>query len=463
LGFFGLDDQGKATPSKDKIEGYSIDLLHNAQCQICPLNHSPGLQHPQMQPYGATRPLVYILGEAPGQREDERGRPFVGKAGQFLHSRIPDKWENYLRFNNVIRCRPPDNRDPSLIEIECCRPSIEEDIAKSKPEAIFGFGNWPLYWALNESGIIKWRGRRIPVEIGGHKCWYYPMLHPSFILHTRKFTPRRLDQYGSDMEFAFAFDLQRAFAEVKRGLPEPVIHSPEFATRDIEIITDANEAINAIRRMFGVRVAGLDYETNAKRPYGESPKILTASLSSKEHTFAFPIEHRECPWSEKEINEVLDVFGRFLYDAQVRKIVHSLPFEEEWSAFYFGPDCLRATRWECTMSQAYHLHGKRGSDYEMGGLSLGFLCLQHFGIDIKKLSNVNRDNMAAEPLEKILPYNGLDARYHLNLWHAQDKEIDAEGLRDVYEHHLRRIPTMVLTQIQGLPVDQEQTLDLKSK
>jgi uracil-DNA glycosylase family 4 len=470
LGFFGLAEQSKTMPDSNNIGGYSLDLLHRCQCQICPLNHAPELQHPYMKPYGAVRPLVYILGEAPGETEDRRGIPFVGKAGQLLHWRIPDGWENDLRFNNVIRCRPPDNRDPSLIEIECCRPSVEEDIAKSKPEAIFGFGNWPLYWALDESGIIKWRGRRVPVEIGGHKCWYYPMLHPSFILHTRKrkyngkeFVPHRLDQYGSDMEFAFALDLNRAFEEVRRGLPEPVVHSPEFAAKDIEIITDPQEAINAIRRMFGVKLVGLDYETGSLRPFVEQPKILTAALSSKEHTFAFPLEHRECTWSEQEVSEVLDVFGRFLYDAQVRKAVHNLPFEQEWSAFYLGPDCLRATRWECTMAQAYLLHGKRGDDYEMGGLSLDFLCLQHFGLHIKRLSNVNRKNLAAEPLDKILPYNGIDARYHRYLWSVQDKEIEAQGLREVYEHHLRRIPTMVLTQIQGLPVDQDQTLDLKSK
>lgn len=463
MGFFGLQ-QNKAMPDTNSIDGYSLDLLHRCQCQICPLNHTPDLQNPQMRPYGADHPRVYMLGESPSQMDDERGKPFSGKSGQLLRWRTPRGWDDSIRYNNIIRCRPPDGRDPSLVEIECCRPSIEEDIAKSKPEAIFGFGNWPLHWALKESGIGKWRGRRVPVEIGGHKCWFYPMLHPAFILQTRKkFEPRRLDQYGSDLEFAFALDLSRAFDEVKLGLPEPVIHTPEFAAKDIEIINDPKEAINAIRRMFGVKLAGMDYETGSVRPFVEQPKILTASLSSKEHTFAFPLEHRECTWTDREKNEVFDMFSRFLYDAQVRKAVHSLPFEQEWSAFYFGADCLRATRWECTMSQAYLLHGKRGGDYEMGGLSLDFLCMQHFGLHIKSLSNVDRKNLANEPLENILPYNGMDSKYHRYLWEVQDEEIDDQGLREVYEHQLRRIPTVVLTQIQGLPIDHEQTNELKTK
>jgi DNA polymerase-1 len=466
MGFFGIDDQAKITTgtADTRIGGCSIDLLHKSQCAACQLNHPQHtLHHPKMPAHGSSKPIVYILGEAPGEQEDKHGRPFVGPAGQLLRWRLPSGWEDYLRFNNVLQCRPPDNRDPTLAELECCRMRIEEDIARTRPDAIFGFGNWPLYWALGESGIVKWRGRKIPVEIGGHKCWYFPMFHPSFVLHTRKWEPKQLNRYGSDAEFAFALDLNRAFDQVDKGLPEPIIHTKEQATRNIDCITNAQEAVNAIRRMFGASVVGLDYETGSLRPFVEQPKILTASLSSADSTFAFPLEHPECHWSERERNEVFDIFSRFLYDAQVRKAVHNLPFEHEWSAFYFGPDCLRATRWECTQTQAYHLYGKRGDDYEMGGLSLDFLCHQHFGLNIKKLSNVNRKNMTAEPLDKILPYNAVDARYHRWLWHVQAKEIKAAGLQEVYEHHLRRIPTMVLTQIQGIPLDQEQTLALKKK
>lgn len=461
MGFFGILEQAKITNDK-MIEGFSLDLLHRCECQVCPLNRAK-LTTPKMKPHGSKHPLVYILGEAPGQSEDEEGIPFIGASGEVLRLRIPAGWKNDIRFNNVIRCHPEGNRDPTRIEMEACRPSIEQDIAASKPKAIFGMGGWPLQWALRESGITKWRGRRVPVEIGGHRCWFYPMFHPSFILRTRKFTPKNPEHYASDVEFAFALDLKRAFAEVRAGLPEPIVHTPEEATRNIDVILDPNEAINAIHRMYDAKVLGFDYETSGLRPFVDDARILTVALASAKEAFAFPLEHLQCTWSLSQRERVLAELNRFLYEAKVSKAVHNLPFEQEWSAYYFGPDCLRAQRWDCTQSQAYLLYGKRGSDYEMGGLSLDFLCLQHFGIHIKALNKLNKTRLDDEPLDKVLRYNGLDARYHLRLFQAQDKEIDAANLRDVYEHQLRRIPTMVITQIHGIPIDQEQTRMLETK
>src|SRR5262245_50288228 len=132
---------------------YSTSLCHAQQCNVCPLNHLPGLHNPHMPAYGSSRPVVYMLGEAPGEAEDRQGKPFVGPAGQTLRFRIPDEWLDKLRWNNCVRTRPPKNREPTDHELECCRPSIEKDIEETKPKAIFGFGNVPLRWAFGRQGI----------------------------------------------------------------------------------------------------------------------------------------------------------------------------------------------------------------------------------------------------------------------------------------------------------------------
>jgi DNA polymerase len=189
------------TNTVNSVQGYSFDFLHRGGCAVCPLKNTPNyktLKTPHMEPSGSIDPIVYCLGEAPGGEEDKVGEPFIGPAGQVLRFRIPEEWEAQLRFNNCVRTRPEGNRDPTPMELECCRPSIIGDIEMTQPTAIFGFGNVPLRWALKRDRITKWCGRRIPIKVGQHTCWFFPMMHPSYILRSRKFIPNDTDAYGSE-------------------------------------------------------------------------------------------------------------------------------------------------------------------------------------------------------------------------------------------------------------------------
>ncbi|HVX91205.1 MAG TPA: uracil-DNA glycosylase family protein, partial [Candidatus Paceibacterota bacterium] len=152
-----------------------IALLHQLECKACPLNRTVGGKMPAT---GAAQPLVYMLGEGPGENEVEQQEQFVGASGKLLRAHIPRAFLSKVRFNNVVRSRPPKNATPEKVEIECCRPSVRADIERSKPRAIFGFGNVPLEWVSDFSGVTYWRGRRMPIKVGSHTCWYYPMLHP---------------------------------------------------------------------------------------------------------------------------------------------------------------------------------------------------------------------------------------------------------------------------------------------
>lgn len=448
----------------------SVDLMHRHQCRVCPLN-SAKLEHPKMPSSGSDRPAVYMLGEAPGATEDRDGVQFVGESGQLLRTRLPRGWLSQIRWDNVIRCRPPANRDPDPVETECCRPFIEADIARYKPQAIFGFGAVPLQWLLQQEGIGKWRGRRVPVMVRGHACWYYPFTHPAYLIYRERQRrgPPPPDGYGTEDERTFALDLQRAFAEVAAGLPPPVVHTRAMAQAglswvDSRGVGDLQTVLDFLEYAEQEDSTGLDIETNRLRPYYRDSKILTVAVSTPDLTLAFPWDHHECRWTDLQKAELRQGFERFLRAPRPRKAVHNLAFELEWFGVLLGRDLVRAGQWDCTMSQAAVIDERVGekpredSDRRTTGSScfgLGFLTQLHFGTNIKQYNDVDVEKLDDEPLATVLPYNAMDSKYHRLLSEAQRALLAAQGLLKVYETlQLRRVPTVVLTQIKGVPLDQ---------
>src|SRR4029077_8410131 len=92
-------------PKSDKGT-LSKDLLYNHRCKVCTLNHVRN-KTPKMQPTGAKEPIILFIGEAPGADEDTKGEQFVGVSGQLLRPLIPEKFYEWIRWDNAVRCRPP--------------------------------------------------------------------------------------------------------------------------------------------------------------------------------------------------------------------------------------------------------------------------------------------------------------------------------------------------------------------
>lgn len=456
MGFFFTESK----KADKNLKGLSPDFLKRHECSVCPLNQVQNLS-PKMEPTGSKSPTVLIVGEAPGRNEDEKGRQFVGKAGRVLRMRIPEDWDDRdIRWTNSVNCRPPDNRTPEVVEFTCCYPRLVRDVEQHKPRAIFGFGSIPLYQIVNPDSKYRsiglWRGRRLPIRIGNHDCWYYPMHHPSYIQRLRKFEPRDANSYGSEEEFAFALDVARAFSEVEK-LPEPDIHTVGYATSDIELVEDVGRIAELLDIAANEPSSGVDIETNCLRPFQKKAKILSIAISSKSTTFAFPVDHPQATWTTLERKQLDVLIKRFLYEAKCRKVVHHLPFELEWFGYFYGRGCFYAGRWEDSESQAYVLDARRG------GLSLDFLCLLHFGLNLKAISGLDRKNLEKSPLPQVLKYNAIDARYHRNLYLAQVPLIKDRKLVSVYRQQLRRLPALVLGQLEGVPVSQDVVQDFKKK
>ena len=130
---------------------------------------------------GAENADLLFVGEAPGWHEDQQGRPFVGPAGQFLDQLLASiglrREEVYIA--NVIKCRPPQNRDPLPAEIQSCGKWLERQIEIIGPEMIITLGRYSLARYFPNESIGKIHGK--PRKLGG--VIYYPMYHPAAALH----------------------------------------------------------------------------------------------------------------------------------------------------------------------------------------------------------------------------------------------------------------------------------------
>ena len=137
---------------------------------------------------------IMFIGEAPGKNEDLEGRPFVGAAGKLLEKMLND-YLNVKRsdvyITNVIKCRPPNNRDPHEDEIKACAPYLERQINLLNPTVIVTLGNHSARfifkkYGLTYSSISKAHGKKFVVDTIFQRVYIFPMYHPAAILYNRK-------------------------------------------------------------------------------------------------------------------------------------------------------------------------------------------------------------------------------------------------------------------------------------
>jgi DNA polymerase len=131
---------------------------------------------------GNPKAKIFIIGEGPGQQEDEQGLAFVGRAGKmldksFLSVGIDTNEDCYI--SNIVKCRPPSNRKPKSIEVDNCMPWLNSQIELIKPKVIILAGSTAVQSYLNiNQPISKIRGKWITRE----NIKYMPIFHPSYLL-----------------------------------------------------------------------------------------------------------------------------------------------------------------------------------------------------------------------------------------------------------------------------------------
>jgi DNA polymerase len=146
---------------------------------------------------GSSAAELMFVGEAPGFHEDKQGVPFVGAAGQLLGKLLAGigMSRDDVYIANVLKCRPPGNRDPQPEEIESCEPHLWRQIELIQPRVIATLGNFATKLLSGKPlGITRVHGVEQEVVLGGSRVLLYPLFHPAAALYT----PRMLEVLEAD-------------------------------------------------------------------------------------------------------------------------------------------------------------------------------------------------------------------------------------------------------------------------
>ena len=136
---------------------------------------------------GAPKADLMFVGEGPGEQEDLSGEPFVGRAGRLLTSLIEGigLTRDDVYIANVVKCRPPGNRNPAPGEIDACAPWLDRQLALVRPVVIVTLGNFATQLLLGtREGITRLRGRDFPLSRAGVDATVMPTYHPAAVLRS---------------------------------------------------------------------------------------------------------------------------------------------------------------------------------------------------------------------------------------------------------------------------------------
>ena len=165
----------------DELQAYAESVAGCTRCRLA--------QGRTQVVFGAGNPRADLMfvGEAPGFHEDKQGVPFVGQAGKLLEKLLAGVGlgRDDVYIANVLKCRPPGNRDPQTDEIEACESHLFRQIELIEPTVIATLGNFATKLLSGRPlGITRVHGQEQPLQIAGRDVLLYPLYHPAAALYT---------------------------------------------------------------------------------------------------------------------------------------------------------------------------------------------------------------------------------------------------------------------------------------
>jgi DNA polymerase len=178
------------------VEELRSEIEACAQCSLC------GTVKNRVLGEGDLDSRVVFVGEAPGRREDESGRPFVGSAGKLLDGILAKAGlsRGGVFISNVVMCRPPGNRRPRREEVEACSVHLERLLAIIEPRVVAPMGNSSVDYVFGRFGLTKGvigdvHGRAVVVKAPWGELVVFPLYHPAAAIYNR----RLLGELEADM------------------------------------------------------------------------------------------------------------------------------------------------------------------------------------------------------------------------------------------------------------------------
>ena len=165
----------------ETLEGYAAATAGCTRCRLA--------EGRTQVVFGSGNPHADLMfvGEAPGFHEDKQGVPFVGQAGKLLDGLLTgiDLTRDEVFVANVLKCRPPGNRDPQADEIEACEPHLFRQIELIEPKVIATLGNFATKLLSGRPlGITRVHGQEQALTIAGRSVVLFPLYHPAAALYT---------------------------------------------------------------------------------------------------------------------------------------------------------------------------------------------------------------------------------------------------------------------------------------
>jgi uracil-DNA glycosylase family 4 len=222
-----------AAARREKLVEFFQELR---DCQKCAL---AGSRTQVVFGNGNADAVLMFVGEAPGVHEDQQGKPFVGRAGKLLDTLLGEiGLERKQCFvANVLKCRPPGNRDPEPVEIDACKGHLFQQIDLIQPRVVCTLGNFATKLLSGRpDGITKVRGIPQVCELGGQTVFLYPIFHPAAALRT----PAVLEQLRVD--FQKLPELLATEKPVPSPVPEPQREAVPEPTAPLELVASGQEA-----------------------------------------------------------------------------------------------------------------------------------------------------------------------------------------------------------------------------
>jgi uracil-DNA glycosylase len=165
-------------PSPSTLRSLNAVMLECTRCDLF-------LSRTQVVPGdGPADSRILLVGEAPGANEDRAGRPFVGRSGALLDRMLDEAGigREAVFIANVVRCRPPENRNPTTFEIRACTGWLREQIRLIRPRVTVPLGRFALQHFLPASRITTMQGEPREIDYEGRTLLIFPLLHPSAVL-----------------------------------------------------------------------------------------------------------------------------------------------------------------------------------------------------------------------------------------------------------------------------------------
>lgn len=376
---------------------------------------------------GQGQKKVLIVAEYPTDTEDQTGRIFAGESGDIVKEELRSQGYNLERdfwVTYAVKCRPPKGadgklKDPTKVQIECCKERLQREIKELNPESIILMGSMAiqsLFYDYDVGTCSALHFRRLAIPDRKLKKWILPMYSPAWVLKNR------------DGRHIFSSDLKYALSCT--GQPFPHF---EDESKNVHCLTNYDDVITFLDKIIKEKpTTAFDYESSNLKPYAKGERILTVGTSfDGKEAFAFGLHHPEARWTKEQLDVITAKWVEVLLDPAIPKFAHNIRMEHSWGLRTLDA-YTEGWAWDSMISA--HILDERP---EYTGLK--FQVFVNWGLEgyekeaHKYLEPTNRLHLC--PLKTVLLYNGMDALFTYRLRRLQQKQFSRNtSHRDRYQN-----------------------------